>query len=265
MAVKLAAIFNAWADCTDLLAKSVANISPVVDLVIVVWSERSNRGEDRPFLFSSDDPKVVMIRVEPMKHLAAAKNETMRRNAGLDYARASLCTHFLVMDADEFYVQEDVTREKVRIEQENLNGLVCGLRVYIKEPTLWCEDHTLVPFIQKMTPEVTLGDYRHYPFAYDKDRQCHIDPTRRPSHAIRIGWSNVVMHHFSYVRFDMDLKIRNSSANLERSREVIENEMREARPGWMSLLYHRELKECKDLFNIKGAGNPNEPDPLSNV
>ena len=251
--MKLAAIYNAWADCADLLVKSINNISPVVDLVIVIWSVRSNKGEELPFMVLSTDPKVVLVQVEPIRHFSPAQNETMKRNAGLDYARANLCTHFLVMDSDEFYLQADVEREKERMERENLNGLVCGLRVYVKEPTLWCEDHTLVPFIQKLTPEVNLGDYRHYPFTYDKDHRCHIDPTRRPSHVSRIGWSDIVMHHYSYVRQDIDLKIRNSSANLERSRDVILKELREARPGWMSLLYHRELKECEDLFKIKGA------------
>lgn len=255
--MKLAAIYNAWGDCQDLLRKSIVNICPVVDLVIVIYSTRSNRGEEREFLQEVNDPKVVYVNVEPIRHFSPAQNETMKRNAGLDYARANLCTHFLVMDSDEFYLCADVEREKERIERENLNGLVCGLRVYVKEPTLWCEDHTLVPFIQKLTPEVSLGDYRHFPFTYDKDRRCHIDPTRRPSHVSRVGWSDVVMHHFSYVRNDMDLKIRNSTANLERSRDVIAKEMMEARPGWMSLLYHRELKECEDIFKIKGAGPPN--------
>ena len=254
--MKLAAIYNAWGDCQDLLRKSIVNICPVVDLVIVIYSTRSNRGEEREFLQEVNDPKVVYVNVEPIRHFSPAQNETMKRNAGLDYARANLCTHFLVMDSDEFYLCADVEREKERMERENLNGLVCGLRVYVKEPTLWCEDHTLVPFIQKLTPEVSLGDYRHYPFTYDKDRRCHIDPTRRPSHVSRVGWSDVVMHHFSYVRSDMDLKIRNSTANLERSRDVIAKEMIEARPGWVSLLYHRELKECEDIFKIKGAGNP---------
>lgn len=250
--MRLGVIFNAWSDCVDLLEKAVDNILPVADIVIIVWSDRSNRGEEVKFPFTEHpDKKVHFIHVEPIRHFKPAQNETMKRNAGLDYARAALCTHFLVMDSDEFYLHADVEREKERIEREGLNGLVCGLRVYIKEPTLWCEDHTLVPFIQKLTNEVSIGNYPHYPFTYDKDRRCHIDPTRRPSHAGRIGWSDIVMHHFSYVRRDMDLKIRNSSADLERSREVITREMQEARPGWMSLLYHRELKECEDLFKIK--------------
>lgn len=250
--MNLGVIFNAWSDCTDLLRKAVDNILPVADMVVIVWSDRSNKGEEIKFTFRHhEDHKVRFLHTEPIRHFSPAQNETMKRNAGLDYARANMCTHFLVMDSDEFYHREDVAREKERIEKENLNGLVCGLRVYIKEPTLWCEDHTLVPFIQKLTPEVEIGDYRHFPFTYDRDRRCHIDPTRRPSHVSRVGWSDVVMHHFSYVRQDMDLKIRNSSANLERSREIIAKEMQEARPGWMSLLYHRELKECEDLFKIK--------------
>lgn len=261
--MKLAAIFCAWSDCTDLLEKSVDNILPVVDDVIIVWSHTSHRGEFVPFRLWQMSPKVNFIQCEPVlgQGWIPQRNEIHRRNVGLDYARAIGCTHFLTMDGDEFYHQADVEMEKKRMELENLNGLVCGLRVYVKEPTLWCEDHTIVPFIQKLTPEVSLGDYQHYPFTYDKDHQCHIDPTRRPSHRTRVEWSDVIMHHFSYVRKDIELKIRNSSANLVRSRDVILRELEQAAPGRESLLYHRTLKECEDVFKIKGAESVKDPAP----
>lgn len=225
------------------------NILPVSDIVIVVWSTRSNRGVEKNFDFQShESEKVHFLNVEPENGVKPADNEAMKRNAGLDFARANGCTHFLIMDSDEFYHAEDVEKGKRDIGE--LNGLVCGLRVYIK-PTLWCEDHTLVPFIQKLTPEVRVGSFKGFPFTYDKERKCHIDPTRRPSHLCRVEWSDIVMHHFSYVRKDIDLKIRNSSANLIRSRDVIHKELQQARPGHISLLYHRELKECEDQFKIQ--------------
>lgn len=248
--MKLCAVFNAWSDCIDLLEKSVDNILPVVDEVVIVWSHRSNRGQVIPFIFAHPSPKVHLFQCEPDPDWQPNKNEVNRRNVGLDHARMLGCTHFLMMDCDEFYVRDDVEREKLRMERDDLNGLVCGLRVYIKEPTLWCEDHTRVPFIQKLTEKVRLGDFR-CPFSRDEQGD-HIDPTRRPNHTRGVEWSDVIMHHFSYVRKDMDLKIRNSSANLERSRRVIMEEMAQARPGWMSLLYHKELKQCEDIFKIKG-------------
>lgn len=246
--MKLAAIYIAWSDCTDLLWKSVKNTLPAVDRIYVVWSNRSNRGETIPFHILSLD--VVPLQIEPFLHYGPQQNETMKRNAGIDQARKDGFTHFLMMDSDEFYLRQDILRDRDRMDREDINGLVCGLRVYIKEPTLWCEDHTLVPFITKLTPDVSIGDHRHFPFAYDKLGNCHIDPTRRPSHVSKIGWTDTVMHHFSYVRKDMDLKIRNSTANLGRSRDVIFKDLAGAKPGYKSLLYHRELQETEDIFGI---------------
>ncbi len=249
--MKLVAIYNVWSDCLDLLKKSIDNILPVVDKVIVVWSNRSNKGNHIPFTFEYNHPKVAFHHVEPVDFMNPALNETMKRNVGIGQARSEGFTHFLIMDSDEFYFQEDVIKEKEKIERGDLNGIVCGLRVYIKEPTLWCEDHTLVPFIQKLTHNVVVGDFKTYPFAYDTERHAHIDPTRRPSHRDKIAWSDIVMHHMSYVRKDINLKIDNSTANLSRSRQIILDELKNAKPGYVSQLYHKELKECPDYFKIR--------------
>lgn len=251
--MRLVAIYCAWSDCLDLLEKSIDNILPVVDHVIVVWSHKNNHCGIR-IEWAFTHPSVSFVHIEPMQHFKAHQNETMKRNVGIDKARGEGYTHFLMMDSDEFYLREDVSREKDRMEREDLNGLVCGLRVYIKEPTLWCEDHTLVPFIQKLTKGVCVGDFKSYPFAYDKDRNAHIDPTRRPSHRDKIGWSEIVMHHFSYVRQDIDMKINSSSANLKRSRDIILDDLANAKEGYMSKLYHRELKSGPDLFGLKNRG-----------
>lgn len=249
--MKLTAIFNAWADTADLLVKSIDNLLPVVDEVVVVWGNRSNKGEIVEFPFRRhQNSKVVFLQVEPLARMTPLQNETMKRNAGLDYARDRLATHFLMLDGDEFYHPEDIQSGLEHVVNNDLNGLVCGLRVYIKTPRLWCEDHTRIPFIHKMTKEVMFGDFKKYPFTYEKG-DAYIDPSRRLSFISRIGWSEVTMHHFSYVRKDIDLKIRNSTANLERSRAFIHEDLQMARPGYKSILYHRELKECDDLFKIE--------------
>jgi len=240
----------------DLLEKSITNILPVVEGVIVVWSNKSNNGaENIPFVFKYDHPKVTFLHIEPMWDFQAGQNETMKRNAGLERAKRMGFTHFLMMDSDEFYLREDIFAGRERMEEADLNGLVCGLRVYIKEPTLWCEDHTLVPFIQKLTPDVSVGDHKSYPFAYDKDRHAHIDPTRRPSHKDKVEWSEVMMHHFSWVRKDYDLKIRNSSAAVNLKRSSIYEDLNSAGPGAYVNFYRAYLKPSEDLFKIKWANS----------
>ena len=252
--MRLVAIYNAWSDCLDLLAKSITNIIPVVDAVIVVWSNKSNNNANYiKFDFVYRHPKVSFHQAEPIPYFQANQNETMKRNIGIEQAKREGFTHFLIIDSDEFYHQEDVIKESNRIEREDLNGLVCGLRVYIKKPTLWCEDHTLVPFIQKITKEVSVGDHKLYPYAYDRERRAHIDPTRRPSHKDKIGWSEVIMHHFSWVRKDLNLKINNSTASANIKRSTIYKDIEAAAPGIYNEFYRDTIKECEDVFNIEGA------------
>lgn len=247
----LVAIYNAWGDCVDLLEKSVENILPVVDRVLIVYSEKSNRGHVMPFKYVIPSNKISLVRAEPVSGWDPVSNEKMKRNIGIEKAREIGATYFIMMDCDEFYLQSDIVSEFERVKKRQLNGLVCRLKVYIKEPTLWCEDITLVPFIQKMTMTVSMGGYKWFPYAYDRGTPM-IDPTRRPSHTSKIGWSDIFMHHFSYVRKDIMLKINNSTANLSRSKDVILEDLKNAKPGYESKIYHRVLNECEDIFKIKG-------------
>jgi hypothetical protein len=60
------------------------------------------------------------------------------------------------------------------------------------------------------------------------------------------------------------MKINSSTANLKRSRDVILDDLANAKEGYMSKLYHRELKSGPDLFGLKnrGAGRENPTRPL---
>jgi len=247
--MKLAAIFNVWADSIEFLHQAVEAMP--ADEIIIVFSTMSNNGEECPEYWKMEDMDGEWIVNEfvPIQ-ISETENETDKRNLGIDIAKKIGCTHFIMCDTDEFYIREEFEAEKARVERDNLNGLVHPLKVYVGKPTLWCEDHTLVPGIQKLYPNTQLGAFKNYPFAYDKEGHAHIDPTRRTNQTTGIEMSPFYMHHMSYVRRDIDLKIRNSSANLRRSEAAIKRDIANAAPGYMSELYHRELKECENLFNI---------------
>lgn len=243
-------IVNAWADTKDLLPYCLKNFLPVCDDIVVVWSNYSNYGVEIPFKFDFVDPKIRYTRFEPNLNKTPHENETMKRNYGLQKAIEKGSTHFLIADADEFYDHGEFEHEKERIERDKLNGLVCGLRVYFKKPTLWCEDHTLVPFIHRITEGIAVGNFKHYPFAYDKEGNAHIDPTRRVIYTSGIEWSEIKMHHYSWCRKDMSLKINNSSAAKNIKRSSIYDDLRDACPGMMNRFYRQELKECENKFNL---------------
>lgn len=248
--MRLSVIINAWADTAELLPHCINNYIPVCDNVIVVYSNMSNRGNIIPFMVPFGHENVQYFHCEPLMNITPLQNETRKRNFGIQKAKEFESTHFLMSDADEFYEQDQFAKEKERIESRNLNGLVSSLRVYIKEPTLSCEDHTLVPFIHKLLPNTCVGAHKYYPFAVDKQGNAHIDPSRRVNYTSRIEMSSAVMHHYSYVRQDIELKINNSSANLRKSAQVIREEMMDAKPGYISKLYHRELVTSPNYFNL---------------
>lgn len=254
--MRLCSIINVWVDAKELLPFCLENHLRFCDHVIVVWSMKSNHEnyDDSilPFIVNyKNDGNVTFHQLEPVQGLTPLANETRKRNYGIDVAIKSGFTHFIIADQDEFYESNRMNEEKKRFENPNLNGLVHPLKVYIKSPTLWCGDHTLVPGIHRLTKDVCVASFKQYPFAYDIQGNAHIDPSRRPHFFTGIEMSEVFCHHFSYLRKDINLKIDNSSANLKRSRQVIYDELRDAKPGYVSRLYHQPLQECENHFNIQ--------------
>lgn len=252
----LYSIINAWADTLDLLPKAIDNHLQFSDGVIVVFSRLSNKfnddgGKIADFIDKYPRGKKVVFEIcEPERNLLPVVNETRKRNHGINYARGR-CSHFFLADADEFYFREEVQQAKKIFDNPNINGIVCGLKVYISKPTLWCEDHTLVSFIHKMKPETYCGGFREYPYAYDEQGKAHIDPTRRINETRGVVMTDVTMHHYSYVRQDIDVKIDNSSANLGRSRDAIKRDLAAAAPGYkVTFGYNKELKESPNYFGL---------------
>lgn len=237
------------------------------DGVIVIWSSKSNYGNSdngkmTKFVIDSrfDQRAVDCSKGEHAKQLSfnqcepegptALAKETTKRNHGLTIAKRFDYTHFLIADADEYYLPSEMNAEKKRFDNPNLNGLVHPLKVYIKTPTLWTYDHTLCAGIHKLNHNTQCGNFNNYPFAYDVGGKAHIDPSRRINYTSGVESSQVYMHHASYIRRDINLKIDNSSANLRRSRENIYEDLRNAKPGYISKLYHQPLYESLNYFNL---------------
>jgi hypothetical protein len=254
---KICAIYNVWADGLDLLKKSIDNILPCVDAVIVVWSSSSNYGVRNDgclkFVASPSSPKVIFSQCEPLLNLKVHENETRKRNHGLEIARRLEFDYFIMLDADEFYEQSAFNIEKqYYFDRPEVAGSVCKTKVYFKSPELTVGfDHTLVPFIHKITPVLKFElNNKTYPFTYDKDGHAHIDPTRRLNITTGVEWSNIVMHHFSWVRSDFGMKIQNSAARNNLLKSSINKDLENAKEGVYNEFYRKELKKCENIFNI---------------
>lgn len=243
--MKLVALYNAWGDCPQLLAKSILNIKPVVDGTIVIYSDYSYSNNYLEFpLNELPHDNVKYVRADP------SHNETSKRNLGLEMARKAGYTHFIMSDCDELYRQEDVIRDKDLLENNpGLNGLVCRVKVLFAKPTLTCDDHTLVPYIHKLKNTTRTGNFRDYPFAYD-DNGAHIDPTRRLNYEDGIQMSDTIMYHASWIRTDYELKIANSIAVRNLRKSTILEDLKNAAPGYYCKFYRKTLHECENIFNL---------------
>lgn len=250
--MKLAAIYNVWGDY-DLLLHSIKNINPLVDGIIVIPSTISNFGENGCGYFPDfRSDKVNFFTYEPDLNLPSAQNERAKRNFGLQKARELGFTHFLMMDADEFYEPNEFLKEKERILKNDISGTVCRTKVYFREPTLTVGyDVTLVPFIHKITPDLCFMWNTKYPFAFEGPRrEIRIDPTRQMNINSGVEWSHITMHHMSYVRSDLRKKIRNSTARQNIEKSTIVRDYVNAKEGYYCEFYRAKIESCKNLFNL---------------
>lgn len=241
--MRLVSIFNVWKDY-DLLEHALRCIRPLVDGVIIVASEESNYGEKCAI---PDWPDIY--RREP-QFRDPRNSETDKRNYGLSLARQQGYTHFVSMDADEFYEPEAFLKAKEAFLNTDLKGMVCRCQTYFKSPHLTVGiDTTLVPFIHQITPGLRHEFNREYPFAWE-GRNIRIDPTRSLSIKAGVVMSDVIMHHFSWVRSDYGCKIRNSTARTNLERSSIRNDLLLAKEGYYVEFYKRHLQRSTVAFGI---------------
>ena len=245
--MRLVAIYNVWNDW-DLLEYSLKNIRPLVDGVLIIGSTRSNFGEYSPIPDHFKNEELFLR--EPRFHIPA-HSETDKRNYGLTLAKQQGYTHFLTIDSDECYEHEPFLKQKARFHVDpHLQGLVCFCQTYFKSPTLTIGlDTTLVPFIHKLTPTIQHEFNRKYPFAWI-DGKIRIDPTRSLNINSGVDMTDLIMHHYSWVRGDYQKKIRNSSARKNIERSTIVNDLVDAKEGYFVEFYQKRLTRCPNLFGI---------------
>eukprot|EP00802_Teleaulax_amphioxeia_P018509 Tamp_18703.p1 GENE.Tamp_18703~~Tamp_18703.p1 ORF type:complete len:199 (-),score=47.51 Tamp_18703:10-606(-) len=136
-------------------------------------------------------------------------NELFKREQGRQMCAAAGCTHFMSMDTDEYYKEEELAYAKKCMLDRDLDGTSCKMRFYFKEPTyemLPFDEYNQVPLIYKIKSNASLLLAHPYP--------CVVDPTRRMSNCDRFYQftrDEIEMHHFSFVRNDMASKMTNTS------------------------------------------------------
>lgn len=243
--MKLAAIYNVF-DGTELLKHSVDSVRSGVDIFIIIYQDISNFGEyydPLPDITAAlASTQHVLYRYTPDLSKTGSWNETEKRNIGLKLAHQNHCNYFSFFDCDEVYANFD-KNVKQFFDSGSL-GSVCPIYTYFKLPTLRFEHHDnyYVPFIHLLKGSTAAGNYE-YPF--------YVDPTRK------IKCRDVIllrepMHHFSYVRKDIGMKLRNSSAKINIDRSNILTDYDLACPGYyVKDFFGQKLIEVSNQFGIE--------------
>lgn len=248
--MRLAVVYNCWYDAIELLPHSIKNMRQCgVDGVIIVWSEASNYNEVyKDYLPIVEDCHIFQR--EPIFH-HPMNSETDKRNYGLQKARELGYTHFLAADCDEFYDPAQFKKVRNYIEATKVKGMVCPSKVYFKKPTLTIgKDVTLVPFIHEIQPRLKHEFNRKYPYAFD-GKGIRIDPTRSLSITSGVEYTEeVILHHMSYIRKDINIKVRNSTAKCNIERSTLMEDYKNAAPGYFCEYYQKTLQECDNIFNL---------------
>ena len=107
-------------------------------------------------------------------------NELYKREQGRQMCAAAGCTHFMSMDTDEYYKEDELAYAKSLMLSKDLDGTCCKMRFYFKEPTyemLPFDELNQVPLIFKVKPDAPLLLAHPYPVV--------VDPTRRMANCNR--------------------------------------------------------------------------------
>ena len=205
---QLAAIYNAF-DGIELLRGSMSTVK--ADHFIIVWQDVSNFGErynPLPEIEEAikDFSNVHLIQYNPevtKGYKTGMVNEARKRNLGIQKAIKLNCTHFLILDVDEYHPEFELAKQAYLYSGKE--GSVLPMWTYFKSPTLRLErpETYYVPFIHKLTKDSRVGNYIEYPYRVDHTRAVNTKSVSLLDH---------YMHHYSWVRRDITLKARNSSA-----------------------------------------------------
>jgi len=213
--MKLGISYNIF-DGEELLEESIKSIRNEVDYISVVYQEISNFGnrcnkELVPLLkkLKSDGLIDELYKYKPQLNSGGHTNEITKRNIGLFLSEGNGCTHHMAMDSDEFYTEKQLQYLKETMLSEDLDSSACQMITYYKEPIYRLEPkeeyYVSLIFKIKRGKQYVMG----CPFP------VLVDPTRRmePGKCKIFTREEVEMHHMSYVRKDIKVKLTNSSAS----------------------------------------------------
>tara|TARA_R110002074_G_scaffold179093_2_gene343058 strand:- start:180 stop:980 length:801 start_codon:yes stop_codon:yes gene_type:complete len=263
--IKIGVVYNVF-DGEELLEGSIRSIREKVDFIVVLFQTVSNFGNQYEQSKIESEKLLEMGLVDEIRQYSptiqymengsvfwesGCDNEMAKRNYGLDVCRENDCTHLLMMDTDEYYVNDQFEYALKEILDGDFDTSFCQMVTYYKKPTLILspKEKYYVPFIIKIKPNTEYKLFVSYPYQIDQTRQTQV------GNCITFMRDELEMHHFSYVRKDIEKKFINSSSIFpkEQINDVVRH-FKNHRKGGRALLlgeriFNTELTD--NIFNIE--------------
>ena len=256
---KLGIAYNIFDDSIELLEKSILSVRNVADYITVIYQDISNMGNQSEInlkeLLTEYKNKGLIDSFylykpqlnAPIPHI----NEINKRNMGLYVCQGEGCTHYMSMDTDEFYKEDELKKALEVMIEGNYDSSACQLQTYWKngEWVLNPPEEYYVSLIYKIRTGVDFVLGHNFPVL--------VDPTRRmnPGNCKIFTRDEIEMHHASYVRNDIAKKLFNSSS-ISSFGDIIEdlinyfNDWKEGDKAFMPDRNKYELKKVDNIFNI---------------
>jgi hypothetical protein len=217
--MKLAALYLVY-NGLELLEGSIDQIYSETDVIILGWQSVSHYGERssevEPFVnkLKKKYKKVVLFefkpRPNPKKSSNFAKQEERRKiNQMIKVAQGLSCTHFFISATDHYYNSSQFVNAKEKAKQYDVTA--SKMYTYFKKPEWRLNpiETYYMPFICKLRVNQTYSADTHGKWNVYVDPALCILPN---DSFYEFKEDELMMHHYSFVRNDVQNKLRNAAA-----------------------------------------------------
>lgn len=179
------------------------------------------------------------------------ENELSKRKIGLNLAKKAAVTHFMTMDCDEYYDENEMKSAKQLIKEFNIKATAVRTYLHIKRPIYRSRfpEPTCCAFLTEIDANSELCLGINYPYM--------VDPTRRVINKFPVFMmptSIITMKHMNLVRKDLRNKLDNSTnAAATEFMDAVFKAVEHWRLGENLILPNKpslEIVEVDDIFQI---------------
>jgi len=258
--MKLIACYTVF-DGIELLEKSINNIYPYVDGIVVCYQEVSNKGnkwnieKHYDLMNRVQQLSKVMIVMYETQTCPPKENERRKHNMMVDVAKQLNGTHFLMMATDHFYMPGELHSWKSKIEAQGIDSTFTAMYTYYKYPEwrLTPMETYHMPFICKLHPNTKIERIRNFPVFVDPSVQMNTY-----GKFVVLNQYDVMLHHYSLVREDREsvwLKFQNAASpwadsEIEMFMQEYDEYDIQQNPG-IKYFSGRKIVEVQDHFKLR--------------